>query len=69
MGSHPFSPLFDKPELFISIFFLINKGNQKSNEMGKGDKKTKRGKIVRGSAGRLRPRKKKKQESIKGSKK
>lgn len=28
--------------------------------MGKGDKKTKRGKIIMGSHGRLRPKKKKK---------
>jgi len=28
--------------------------------MGKGDKKTKRGKIIMGTSGRLRPRKKKK---------
>ena len=37
--------------------------------MGKGDKKTKRGKIIRGTYGRLRPRKKKKHENIKGGKK
>jgi 30S ribosomal protein S31 len=30
--------------------------------MGKGDKKTKRGKIIMGSYGRLRPKKKKKAE-------
>lgn len=28
--------------------------------MGKGDKKTKRGKIIMGTSGRLRPKKKKK---------
>lgn len=33
--------------------------------MGKGDKKTKRGKIFRGSYGKLRPRKKKKTSSSK----
>ena len=33
--------------------------------MGKGDKKTKRGKIIRGSYGKVRLRKKKKRENIK----
>lgn len=33
--------------------------------MGKGDKKTKRGKIFRGSYGKLRPRKKNKKTSSK----
>lgn len=37
--------------------------------MGKGDKKTKRGKIIRGTYGRLRPRKRKKKQPIKSSKK
>lgn len=33
--------------------------------MGKGDKKSRRGKIIRGTYGNLRLRKKKKQENIK----
>ncbi len=33
--------------------------------MGKGDKKTKRGKIVNGSYGRLRPKKKRKNKYVK----
>ncbi len=33
--------------------------------MGKGDKKTKRGKIIKGSYGKLRPKKKKKDKFIK----
>lgn len=32
--------------------------------MGKGDKKTKRGKIIMGTSGRLRPRKKKKPVAV-----
>jgi len=34
--------------------------------MGKGDKKTKRGKIIMGSYGRLRPKKKKKKAAPAG---
>ena len=37
--------------------------------MGKGDKKTKRGKITMGSYGRLRPKKKKKKASAETAKK
>jgi len=37
--------------------------------MGKGDKKTKRGKIQMGSAGKLRPRKRKARLPVKGDKK
>ncbi|MAY21523.1 MAG: 30S ribosomal protein THX [Flavobacteriaceae bacterium] len=37
--------------------------------MGKGDKKTKRGKIIRGTYGKLRLRKKKKRENIKSPQK
>ncbi|MEZ4875105.1 MAG: 30S ribosomal protein THX [Flavobacteriaceae bacterium] len=37
--------------------------------MGKGDKKSRRGKIIRGTYGNLRLRKKNKQESIKTPKK
>jgi len=37
--------------------------------MGKGDKKTRRGKIVRGTHGRLRPKKRKKHQAIKEKKK
>lgn len=37
--------------------------------MGKGDKKSRRGKIIRGTYGNLRLRKKRKQENIKTAKK
>lgn len=35
--------------------------------MGKGDQRTRRGKVYRGSFGKTRPRKRKKKESGKGS--
>ncbi len=37
--------------------------------MGKGDKKTKRGKIIMGTSGRLRPKKKRKAQAATPAKK
>ncbi len=41
-------------------FCVHSRNGYNSSPMGKGDKKTKRGKIFRGSHGKTRPRKKEK---------
>jgi 30S ribosomal protein S31 len=51
--------------VFFLNFAILNLSNIKKIIMGKGDKKTGRGKIFMGSFGVTRPRKKKKYKAVK----
>jgi 30S ribosomal protein S31 len=42
-------------QLMYLAFFYLNKSNTKIFSMGRGDKKTKKGKIFKGSFGKSRP--------------